>query len=206
MILLRLIISISFIVFFATTQYVIEGVCCTYVKEGPDFERNLMEQESLPFVPRGQEGWINYDNDTISISMETNEPISGNDSLRVDVQPATDVDEIVNSSWSIISTDLIPVNDYSFYNYSLDVSAKGVNQLHSKVYYFDSEKNETGWDFIFDGRDGTFKEKFMNSFLPEIGTKYLKLQMWIRKSLEPASYLIDDINIEKVKTKQYGRE
>ena len=177
-----------------------DRVCCTYAQEGPDFERGLMEQEPIPLTTLGQVRWTNNDKDTLSISTETNAPISGNASLRVDVQPADFVNETVDPPWSVIFTDFIPVKDYADYNYSLDVSARDVNQLHSKVYYYDSDKKEIFWEYyIFGGKDGTFEDTFTSSSLPPKGAEYLKLQMWVRQSLKPSSYLIDNIKIEKVK-------
>ena len=40
-----------------------------------------------------------------------------------------------------------------YYRYSLNFSAKDVNQLHSKVFYYDSNKTEIKDDFIFGGKD-----------------------------------------------------
>jgi hypothetical protein len=200
------------------TQYIIgDRFYCTYA-QGPYFEREVKAQDPLRLMRLGELMWINEDPDALSLSIETNEPISGNASLRVDVKPAVTVEEIVNSSSSIVSTDFIPANDDTYYNYSLDVSAKDVNQLHSKIIYYDSNKseindskiihskliyydlnsNEILLNFIFGGRDDTFKEKFSNTILPPTGTKYMKVQIWVKESLgKHASYLIDNVKIEK---------
>ena len=111
----------------------------------------------------GQATWTNYAEPTLSVSAETDKPISGNGSLKVDIRPAATVEKATNSSWSVISTDFIPADKNKDYEYNLDVSAKDVNQLHSKVIYYDSNKKEIGSDFIFTGRDGTFSEEFSNS-------------------------------------------
>src|SRR5687768_3319877 len=110
-------------------------------------------------------GWINYDQDVLSISTETDSPISGNGSLKVDIRKAVNVAETVNSSWSAVSTDFIPIKEDQYYDYGLELSAKNVNQLHSKVIYYDSNKNEINSDYVFRGRDGTFDNKYRNSFL-----------------------------------------
>jgi glucose/arabinose dehydrogenase len=90
-------------------------------------------------------------------------------------------------------------NDTTYYNYSLDLSAKDVNQLHSKVLYYDSIKKEISWDYIFGGRDRTFKEKFTNAIFPPTETKYVKIQMWIKPTLgKNASYLLDNVRIENM--------
>jgi aldose sugar dehydrogenase len=145
----------------------------------------------------GQETWTNYADQTLSVSKETEKPISGNGSLRVDIRPAATVEEAVNSSWSVISTDFIPVKENTYYNYSLDVFGMEVNQLHSKVYFYDSNGTGINSNFFFGGTDGTFKKEFSKSLLSPSNTKYLKIQMWVRQSAgKPASYLVDNVKIE----------
>ena len=147
-------------------------------------------------VTIGIDTWINYDNSVLSASVERDHPISGSGSLRVDINPAETVEDTVNSSWKKVSTDFINANGKTSYNYSLDVSAKDVNQLHSKVKYFDSKKNEIKEGFIFSGQDGTFEDRFNKSLLSPENTKYIKIQMWVRQSAQkPASYLIDNVQV-----------
>jgi aldose sugar dehydrogenase len=94
-------------------------------------------------------------------------------------------------------------NDTILYNYALDVSARDVNQLHSKVLYYDSNKKEITEDFIFGGKDGTFKDKFSNTRIPPNGTQYIKLQMWVRPTVgKNASYLIDNLSIQNITLEQ----
>ena len=144
----------------------------------------------------GQETRTNYADDTLSVSKETDKSISGNGSLRVHIRPAATVEEAVNSSWSVVSTDFIPADKNKDYEYSLNVSALDVNQLHSKVIYYNSSKKEIGSDFIFTGQDGTFSESFSNSFLPHIDTEYIKLQMLVRPALgKNSTYNVDNIKI-----------
>ena len=88
-----------------------------------------------------------------------------------------------STNWSIISTDFLPAKEDTYYNYSLDVSAKDVNQLHSKVIYYDSNKKEIGSDFIFTGRDGTFNNSIVNILNVPHNTKHIKFQMWYTQIL-----------------------
>jgi hypothetical protein len=92
---------------------------------------------------------IIYNNE--SSSLTTTRPIFGNNSLRVDVKPSNDT-----TKWNTISIDFIPVNENAHYNFSLYLSAKDVNQLHSKINYFDSNKTEIKSVLISGGRSGTF--------------------------------------------------
>ena len=192
---MKLIFLISFFVIFVTPLFILNGgICCA-----------LALEEEIPQVSNGSNitqdiGWANYDQDVLSISTETDSPISGNGSLKVDIKPALSTAE-TNSSWSRISTDFISINDGQSYNYSLQVSARDVNQLHSKVIYYDSNKNEINSDFIFGGRDGTFDNKYSNSFLAPNGTKYVQIQLWVRPTLEKsANYMLDSVELNVPKT------
>jgi hypothetical protein len=185
------------IVLFATTYSFIENAVCCALAQEPTIESEPMEQRPLSPTTSGQLGWINENKDTLSISTESDGPISGNSSLRVDVQPASTINETVDSPWSVISSDFIPVRDSNYLEYSLNVAAKDVNQLHSKVYYYDSNKKEITWDFIFAGRDGTFQDSFKSSFATPKQAEYLKIQMWVKKSLKPSSFLLDDVKIQR---------
>ena len=165
------------------------STCCALAQE-----EEISQKANASKIGEGI-GWANYAEDILSVSTETSAPISGNGSLRVDVQPARSITEAVNSSWSVVSTDFIPVKEGQFYNYGLEVSAKDVNQLHSKVIYYDLNKNEINSDFIFGGLDGTFQDKFSNSNLSPNGTKYAQIQLWIRPTFEKSAYYIID-NVE----------
>jgi hypothetical protein len=157
----------------------------------------LVDNVKIENVPLGQVGFTkdNKDNkDILSISTETNKPISGNNSLRVDVKPSNDT-----TKWYSMSTNFIPVNENTLYNASLYISAKDVNQLHSKINYLDSNKNEIKSAFISVGRNGTFQAPYSIIDSSPYGTKYLQLQILSRTSPNiPGSYLVDNVKIENV--------
>jgi hypothetical protein len=161
--------------------------------------------DKLVIAPLTTEVWRNFD-DASLVSLEQNIPISGKESLRVDVKERNSNNEI-NPGWSILSTDFIPVNDKSYYDVSMDVSAKDVKQLHSKVVYYDANKEpilslnnqEEVNEYVFSGTDGTFAKNYkFNPSIP-LGTQYLQLQMWVSPySGSPGSFLIDNINIGEI--------
>jgi intein-encoded DNA endonuclease-like protein len=147
--------------------------------------------ENLPFK--------NNDKKILSTSMETNKPIFGNNSLRVDVKPANATKQ------KTISTDFIPVNKNADYNTSLYISAKDVNQLHSKINYYNSNKTKIKSTFISDARNGTFEEHYSKVDSSPNGTKYIKLQILV--SANPnmsSSYIIDNVKIENLPLRQVG--
>ena len=145
-----------------------------------------------------QLNWINNNKDKLNFAIETNIHDSTNVTVIVNVKQATSPEQTTNSSWSVISTDFVPVIENASYNFSLGLSAKDVNQLHAKVYYFDFNKTETGVDYVFGGKDGTFDANFSNVISPPKETKYMQLQFWIRQALEKdSSYILDNINIWK---------
>jgi aldose sugar dehydrogenase len=145
--------------------------------------------------------WTNNNKDKLSLAIVTNIQDPTNVTLMVDIKQHSSEVQITNSSWSVISTDYIPVNENAAYNFSLGVSAKDVNQLHSKIYFFDSNKTEISSDFIFGGKDGTFKGNFSKVVSSPSGAKYSELQMWVRQTLgKEASYLLHYANISTALT------
>jgi hypothetical protein len=156
--------------------------------------------DKLLINPLAAEVWKN-NNDLSSISLDQNLPVSGMASLKVDIEGNKNND----TDWSIISSDLIPVNDKAYYNMNMDVSAKNVSQLHSKIAYYDSKgkpilnlnSREEVNDIVFYG-DGTFKKRFELSPSIPIGTKYLQLQIFASPLPGSASsYLIDNMKLEE---------
>ena len=167
------------------------------------FAQNELKTVKQEFSPKiGELNWIDEDdNNTLSVSTETSEPIYGNGSLRVDIKPITSINAANNASWSVVTTDFMPAVEKTLYNYTLDVSAEHVNQLHPKVYYYNLSKMTLSENFIFGGKDGTFKERFNNTFLSPMGTKFLQFQMWVKPTTgSNASYLIDNINLGQNET------
>src|SRR5688572_4860344 len=139
-------------------------------------------------------GWMNNQKDILSTSLETEGNKNfGNESLKVDIKQGN------FSYWGTISTDFIPISDNAFYDYKFEVSAKDVNKLHSKVYYYDSSKRELSEDFAFDETTGSFEFSGKKSLLPPSGSNYLKLQFWVAPNLMMnSSYFIDNVNIVEI--------
>jgi len=159
------------------------------------FNSDYEIKNSVPLATLRQFDWMNYDRDISSTTLETNRPIHGNNSLRVDLKESQKV------GWNILSTDYIPIIDNRYYNASLDVSARDVKDLHSRILYFDKKKEDMSGaaDFIFEGKDGTFQDTFSDSILPPIGAKYLKLQVLTKSDNSKASsFLLDNVKIEEI--------
>lgn len=155
-----------------------------------DFERN---KTSIPLADLRRELWVNHDANTQNTSIDSENPISGNASLRVDVGQGN------KSEWNSIATDFIPINDKSYYNFNLEVSAKNVEQLHSKAIYFDENRKRIEGDFIFEGQYGTFQNSYLTSIVPPLGTKYLRFEMLIRPiTTGQTSYLIDNMKLDEI--------
>jgi hypothetical protein len=162
-----------------------------------DFER---KNATVPLATLRHLDWMNFDKDLLSTSLESNRPVSGNNSLRVDLKQGDKV------GWNILSTDYIPIDDEAYYNASLEVSAKDVKQLHSRILYFDSDMKglTKATDFVFKGKDGTFQDKFTSSILPPKGAKYLKYQVLTMSTNEkPSSYILDNVKLDEIIPSQH---
>jgi len=153
----------------------------------PTFEKNLIFKSDFENVTNT---WINHDKSNLFTTTHSQNPISGKNSLKVRINPAN-----VNY-WSVISTDFVPVMGATKYDYKLDVSAADVSQLHSKVYYYDSNKNEIKNDFISQGLDGNFQKELKNDFISPEKTEYVKIQLWVKSNPQKISnYLLDNVEI-----------
>ena len=83
------------------------------------------------------------------------------------------------------------IDKNKYFRPHLNFSAQDVNQLHSKAYYFDSEKKEIKVDYIFGGRDGTFENSITNLLPIPSNTSFIKLQMWVHQNLmNDSSYIL----------------
>jgi hypothetical protein len=92
-----------------------------------------------------------------------------------------------------------PVNENAHYNASLYISAKDVNQLHSKINYYDSNKTKIKSVLISDKRNGTFEVPYNKIDSSPNGTKYIKLQIPSRSNPNmSSSYIIDNVNLEEI--------
>jgi hypothetical protein len=155
-----------------------------------DFERG---RPSISLAELRKPIWINHDTNTLATNIDNNNPISGNESLKVDVRQGNE------SEWSTITTDQLPIHDKSYYTFSLNVSAKDVNQLHSRISYYDKEREKIGGDYISRGRDGTYHDIYSASIVPPLGAKYLRFEILIKPSTtDHTSYIIDDMRFEEI--------
>lgn len=160
-----------------------------------DFENR---QENLPLAAKARISLGPYDALPL-VLLENDTHLDGKQNLRVNIGQGN------TSNWNIVSTDFIPINDFSrSIQYNLSVSAKDVRQLHSKVVYYDSNKNETGWDFIFGGRDGSFTDTIANTLQVPNGTKFMKVQLFAANNpINKSAYTIDNLVINPLTIKAW---
>ena len=128
------------------------------------------------------------------LTSETQNPISGSQSLRVDIPQAE------SDIWNGVSTDYLPVIPYGNLTYDLSVSAENVNSIHSKMVYYDKNKLPiTSSVILFKQKDGTFNDTQERSEpIPE-GTNYIRHQFLVKTNPGVASsFLFDDIEIKQV--------
>ena len=156
-----------------------------------DFERIM----SIPLGSLRNLDWINYDKDLQTTSLETNNPLHGNYSLKVSTKQGDRV------GWNVLSTDYISLKQGSYYNATLDISAKDVKQLHSIILYYDIDGREISRtiDYIFKRKDGTFRDTFASSIVPPKEAVFLKIQVLTPSSnRETSSYVLDNVKIDEV--------
>ena len=154
-----------------------------------DFDQ---ENATISLANLRHEDLTNRDEDLVSTSLQKSSGFS-NTALRANIKQNNATD------WKILSTDYIPVNYKKYYNFSLDVSAKDVKQLHAKVLYYDSEKRRMSSDMISEGRDGVFNDTFSSSIVPPLGARYVKYEILaIPNPTQSSSYLLDNLTFEEI--------
>jgi hypothetical protein len=155
-----------------------------------DFER---KSDSIPLASLRKTMWVPDNEGSLSTMWDAHNPISGNSSLRVNVGQGN------TSEWNMITTDLLPIDDKSYYGFSLKISAQNVHQLHSKVIFFDDYKERISYDFVSRGRDGTFEDTYSASIVPPVGAKYLRFEILTRPDSTDSRgyYSIDDMKYEE---------
>lgn len=165
-------------------------------KEHNVFTSNFeINKESVPLATLRHSDWINEDKDLISTSFEINEPLHGNRSLNVQMQGSN------KTGWNILSTDLIPIDGNAYYNATLEVSARDVNQLHSRIQYYDlNEKRIEGTThYVFEHKEGNFRDAFTSNILPPLEAKYLQFEvLTLSANAKPSSYIIDDVKLDEI--------
>jgi glucose/arabinose dehydrogenase len=103
------------------------------------------------------------------------------------------------TTWSVLSTDFISVKPDVGYLYQINISANDVNQLHSKVYYYYSNKTEIKWDFVTRGTDGTYKKLFTNTLETPSNSSYAKLQLWVRPNPNgDSTFSLDNVDVNQI--------
>jgi hypothetical protein len=155
-----------------------------------NFER---KNQSVPLATLRKPVWLVDNENALSTIWDAHNPISGNSSLRVNIGQGN------MSEWSTISTDLLPIDDKSYYGFNLDISARNVDQLHSKIIFFNESRERISHDFVSHGRDGTFEDVYSASIVPPFGAKYLRFEILTKPAaaVNTSYYLIDDMKFEE---------
>jgi hypothetical protein len=158
---------------------------------GMDFERN---RSSIPLALLRHSELMNRDEDALTLSREMDSPISGNSSLRVDVNPVN------KTSWSVLSTDIIPVSDDRYYEFSIDARGKNVDNFHVRAQYYDDNKTRIDTEVIYDSNTSdAFDDKLAASIIPPESTRFLKFEILVAPNNNRyGNYIIDNVNIDEV--------
>jgi hypothetical protein len=155
-----------------------------------DFER---KPANTPLALLRHSDWINHDEDALNLSRELNNPISGNNSIRVDVNP------VDRTSWSVLSTDYIPITDDSYYEFSMDIRGKNVDNFHVRAQYYDSNKTRIDREIIYDSSRDSFDDKFAASIIPPESTGFLRFEVLVAPDYSRhGNYIIDNANVDEV--------
>ena len=117
------------------------------------------------------------------LSSESQNPISGSQSIRINIPQAE------SDLWNGLSTDFLPVTPSGNLTYNLSVYAEDVNSFHSKVIYYDKNRLPiTSSTIFFKEKDGTFSDAYTRSEpIPE-GTNYIRHQFLVKTNPDAPSF------------------
>lgn len=159
----------------------------------PDTTNKIIVSADFEPLP-GRIRYYTTNSANLFLTSQTQNPISGSQSIRVEIpQAETDI-------WNGVSTDYLPVTSYGNLTYELSVSAENVNSLHSKMIYYDKNKLPiTSSMIFFKQKDGNFSDTYLRSeSIPE-GTNYIRHQFLVKTNPDmPSYYLFDDVKITQV--------
>lgn len=142
----------------------------------------------------GRARYYNTNSTFLILSSETQNPISGSQSIRVDIPQAE------SDLWNTLSTDFIPVTPYGNLTYTMSIDAEDVNSFHSKIVYYDKNKLPiTSNTIFFKEKDGTFSDTYSRSqSIPE-GTNYIRHQFLVKTNPDsPSHFMVDNVKITQV--------
>jgi hypothetical protein len=102
-------------------------------------------------------------------------------------------------NWGIVSSDLIPLGSDKYYRYAMKITTNDVNQFHSKIGYYDTDRKLMKDEFIFTGIDGNINKEFVGSIIPPVGTKYVAIEFLSIPDPETIGhYLVDFQKLEPI--------
>jgi hypothetical protein len=168
--------------------------------KGSPFGNVTYNISNLNIVPYGEPS--NFSESKVNISKFAWHP-NNNDILSASpvdhTKLLTEVKKSDLENWGIVSSELIPLGDDKYYKYEMKITTSDVNQLHSKIRYYDLDRKLLKDEFIFTGIDGTFNREFAGSLIPPMGTKYATIEFLSLPNPETRShYLIDFQKLEPI--------
>lgn len=156
------------------------------------FEMNNHTGSGMSIAEVRNMDWRILNKNILSRSFEIMNSSSEETGMRIDIKQG-------NNTKGVITTNFIPINEESYYDYIINVTGKDVNQFYSRVLYFDSNKKPLSKEIAFPAVAGSFKNTFNTSILPPIGTKYLKLELSVLANRwTNSNYLVNDLELQQI--------
>lgn len=140
--------------------------------------------------------WYNVHQDWLRVSRSSDaEALHGSASLRIDIAQGN------REQWNVIETShLIPIPPETDLKYSAAVSARNVNNLHSKVVYYDFAGVPLKEEILLANPEATYEEEFETLIHTPKEAAFIKLQFWVRTNpVMPSYYEIDNVSVNQEK-------
>ena len=137
--------------------------------------------------------FLNLDTSILLPRIDKSNPIEGEKSQRVDVRTHDG-----SKRWSVMSTDFFSVQANINYVFNLSLEATDVKSLHSKVHFYDANKDVIHTAVFFGDVNGSHKGSFSKAIIAPEGARFAKLQLWTTPVPGLAAfYSFDAVKVER---------
>ncbi|MDF0681953.1 MAG: hypothetical protein P0116_13425, partial [Candidatus Nitrosocosmicus sp.] len=137
-----------------------------------------------------------FGDELYSVSTESDNPITGNYSLRVNANQST-IDTA--ETWNVLQSGYIPIDDNSNLKFKSKVKTLDIYALHPKVRFYDSNHTQLAENVIVESMDGSFEKEYNSDIIPPRNTEFIQIAfLFLPNANSKSSFLLDDTEVTEI--------
>jgi hypothetical protein len=169
---------------YASGSYDINDVSLTTASSKLFFTSNLESDDDL-------EKWTIINDNFLLRNRESADPLSGENSLRIDIPKGNTLE------WQTVSS-VFPAQGNIDTEYRLTIAAQNTGSPHVKVFYYGIGNKILGESVIFRSPSQNYVENVIKTLRTPQGTEHIGLQFWAKPNpLHESTFVIDDISVSQ---------